>query len=160
MTKRSAGLLAYREADDGSLEVLLVHPGGPFWQKKDRHAWSIPKGEYGPDESAESAAEREWAEELGLPVPGGARHDLGVVTQTGGKEVRAWAVRGDAVDVENFVSNTFDMEWPPRSGRQQSFPEVDAARWMPLPAARQRMVRAQADLLDRLVAALGPDAGT
>jgi predicted NUDIX family NTP pyrophosphohydrolase len=157
--KRSAGFLAYRETDDGAVEVLLVHPGGPFWQKKDEHAWSIPKGEYEPNESAEATAAREWSEELGLPVPGGERHDLGVVTQAGGKEVRAWAVRAEGVQVEDFVSNTFDMEWPPRSGRQQSFPEVDAARFMTLDEAREKLVRAQVDFLDRLLTALGRGAG-
>jgi predicted NUDIX family NTP pyrophosphohydrolase len=141
--------------DDGSLLVFLVHPGGPFWKNKDEHAWSIPKGEYEPDEDAPATAEREFVEELGLPVPEGPRVELGMVRQSGGKEVTAWAVRADDLSGENIVSNEFEMEWPPRSGKLARFPEVDRARWMTVPEARLRLVGAQVELLDRLMTALG-----
>ena len=152
--RKSAGFLPYRLANDGSLFVFVVHPGGPFWKNKDEHAWSIPKGEYGPDEDAEATAEREFTEELGLAVPDGPRIDLGTVRQSGGKEVSAWAVRADDLSAEEIVSNEFEMEWPPRSGRAATFPEVDRAQWMSLPEARVRLVKAQSELLDRLVGAL------
>ena len=123
MPKLSAGILPYRIADDGSLSVLLVHPGGPFWKNKDEHAWSIPKGEYGPDENPEEAAAREFTEELGLPVPEGPWLDLGTIRQSGGKHVRAWAVTvGQICLLEGMVSNRFEMEWPPRSGQDAGLP--------------------------------------
>jgi predicted NUDIX family NTP pyrophosphohydrolase len=154
MPKTSAGFLLYKVAEDGSLAVLLVHPGGPFWQKKDAHAWSIPKGEYEEGEDPERTAEREFGEELGLPVPAGQRIDLGTVRQASGKYVRAWAIRADDFTPDGFVSNRFEMEWPPRSGRQQEFPEIDQAQWMTGPEASLRLVAAQAELLDRLATAL------
>ena len=154
MAKRSAGLLLYREAD-GSVEVLLVHPGGPFWATRDDGAWSIPKGEVA-NEDAQASAAREFAEELGHPAPAGDWIDLGEVVQSGGKRVHAWAARGD-LDVEDITSNTFEMEWPPRSGRQRSFPEVDRAEWFAPSAATRKLVSAQAAFIDRLLGRL--DAG-
>jgi predicted NUDIX family NTP pyrophosphohydrolase len=157
MPKLSAGLLPYKFAQDGSLAVLLVHPGGPFWKNKDAHAWSIPKGEYQDGEDAQQAADREFAEELGLPVPDGPRIDLGTIRQASGKYVRAWAVRADHVATEVFVSNRFEMEWPPKSGTMKEFPEVDRAQWMTIGEATTALVVAQVELLTRLVAALGVD---
>jgi predicted NUDIX family NTP pyrophosphohydrolase len=157
MAKLSAGLLPYRFADDGSLAVLLVHPGGPFWKNKDAHAWSIPKGEYEDGEDPERAAEREFREELGLPVPGGPRIDLGAVRQASGKIVRAWAVHAEHLATEAMVSNLFEMEWPPRSGTMREVPEVDRAEWMTVVEAGTRLVAAQVELLDRLAAALGTE---
>ena len=148
-TKRSAGILLHRRAEDGALEVLLVHPGGPFWAKKDAGAWSIPKGEHGDDGEPLAAALREFAEELGSPPPDGDLVDLGEVRQRGGKIVIAWALEGDT-DADAARSNTFTMEWPPRSGRMREYPEVDRAAWFALDAARERILPAQAPLLDRL----------
>jgi predicted NUDIX family NTP pyrophosphohydrolase len=149
MTVRSAGLLLYRRRDD-SVEVLLGHMGGPYWQRKDAAAWSIPKGEYEPDEQPLAAAQREFAEELGVAAPEGVDYAaLGEVVQRGGKIVTAWAVEAD-LDVTAVVSNTFEMEWPPRSGRRQEFPEIDRAEWFPLPVARLKIVQGQLPLLDRL----------
>ena len=148
MTKRSAGLLVYRVTGEGVV-VLLVHPGGPFWAKREDGAWSIPKGEYQPDEDPHAAAIREFEEELGVEPPSNPPVDLGEVRQAGGKFVRAWAVRGD-LDVESIVSNTFEMEWPPRSGRSQIFPEVDRAEWCDSATARCRMIPAQIAFLDAL----------
>jgi predicted NUDIX family NTP pyrophosphohydrolase len=148
-TKRpSAGLLLYRGTGE-HVEVLLAHMGGPFWTRKDDGAWSIPKGEYGPDEDPLAAARREFAEELGSPAPDGDYRPLGDVRQKNGKLVTAWAVAGD-LDVTTVVSNTFEVEWPPRSGRRQEFPEVDRAAWFDLAAARPKLVAAQAAFLDRL----------
>lgn len=124
MPRQSAGLLPYRFSPERVLEVLLVHPGGPFWAGRDDGAWSIAKGEYGPDEAPEAAANREFAEELGADPPTGTRIELGELRQPGGKRVRAWAVEGQ-VDAENIVSNHFEMEWPPRSGKTALWPEVD-----------------------------------
>ena len=143
--KRSAGVLLRRP---GSGEVLLVHPGGPFWARKDLGSWSIPKGEFSSDEDPEAAARREFVEELGVEAPGDLR-DLGVVRQKSGKEVRAFLGEGD-LDVSTVVSNTFTMEWPPRSGKQAEFPEVDRAEWFTVEAAREKLVPAQAAFLDRL----------
>ena len=142
--KRSAGVLLRRA--DG--HVLLVHPGGPFWARKDLGAWSIPKGEHDEDEDPEACARREFAEELGAPAPA-ALTDLGVVRQKNRKEVRAFYGEGD-LDVEAVVSNTFSIEWPPRSGRQQEFPEIDRAEWFPVDEARAKLNPAQAEFLDRL----------
>ncbi|HWF21833.1 MAG TPA: NUDIX domain-containing protein [Acidimicrobiales bacterium] len=153
MVALSAGLLVFRRGVAGTPEVLLVHPGGPFWSRKDAGAWSIPKGEVEAGEELAAVAEREFAEELGRPAPDGTRTDLGEVTQAGGKRVRAWAVEGD-FDATDIASNQFEMEWPPRSGRRQSFPEVDRAAWFSLDEARQKLIAAQVDLLDRL-----PDLG-
>jgi predicted NUDIX family NTP pyrophosphohydrolase len=148
MAARSAGILLYR-LRDGAPEVLLVHPGGPFWARKDRGVWSIPKGEYGDDEDELAAARREFEEELGTPPPDGPVHDLGEVRQKSGKLVRAFAIEGD-LDSSTITSNTFTLEWPPRSGRLQEFPEVDRAEWFTLEEAREKLVPAQAALIDRL----------
>jgi predicted NUDIX family NTP pyrophosphohydrolase len=152
--KTSAGLLPYQVASDGSLTVFLVHPGGPFWKNKDEHAWSIAKGEYGPEDDPAQTADREFVEEIGVPAPEGPRLDLGTVRQSNGKQVRAWAVRAEELSVPTVVSNTFEMEWPPKSGSMQSFPEVDRAEWMPIPEAERRLVIAQVAFLDRLALAL------
>jgi predicted NUDIX family NTP pyrophosphohydrolase len=146
--QHSAGLLLFRRRG-GQVEVLLVHPGGPFWAKRDLGAWSIPKGEYPPAEDPLSAARREFAEELGSPAPDGEAIELGEIRQKAGKVVRAWAVSGD-LDPAAITSNTFTMQWPPRSSRMQEFPEVDRAQWFGLSEARARINPAQATLLDRL----------
>ncbi|MFC5997064.1 NUDIX domain-containing protein [Pseudonocardia hispaniensis] len=151
--RRSAGILLHRPGGDGGPEVLLGHMGGPFWARKDDHAWSIPKGEYPPDEDPREAAAREFAEELGSPPPDGPLVDLGSVRGSG-KVITAFALRGD-LDAERIVSNVFEMEWPPRSGRCQRFPEVDRAAWFDLSTARVKIVKGQAVFLDRLAAALG-----
>ena len=155
MPSPSAGILPFRFRADGAIEVLLVHPGGPYWRGKEEHAWSVAKGEYLADETPLHAAEREFAEELGLPVPEGARLDLGEVQQAGGKRVHVWAVETGELPLQDMAGNTFEMEWPPRSGRLQSFPEVDRAEWTLLPLARVRLVAAQAEFLDRLVGMVG-----
>ena len=147
MGKRSAGILLYRQRD-GRLEVLLAHPGGPFWAKKDLGAWTIPKGEIGDGEDAQAAARREFNEETGLAVPG-ELIALTPIKQRGGKTVIAWAACGDC-DPAQIRSNTFSMEWPPRSGKQQEFPEIDRAAWFGLDAARERILPAQVPLLDEL----------
>jgi len=151
----SAGLLLYRSGDRGGegLEVLLVHPGGPLWRRKDGGAWSIPKGEVEPGDEPRATAEREFTEELGVPPPPGPRIDLGEVTQRGGKRVRAWAAAGD-LDVTQIRSNTFEMRWPPGSGRTASFPEIDRAAWFSVAEARVKLIDAQAAFLDRLRRAL------
>jgi predicted NUDIX family NTP pyrophosphohydrolase len=149
---RSAGLLLYRDGPDGR-EVLLVHPGGPFWTRRDRGAWSIPKGACGPDEEPLAAAKREFEEELGTAPPVGDMLDLGEITQRGGKRVLAWGLLGD-LDVSTATSNTFAVEWPPRSGQLRQFPEVDRAEWFSVEAAREKINPAQAELIDRLETAL------
>ncbi|WP_370967973.1 NUDIX domain-containing protein [Amycolatopsis sp. cg9] len=146
--KRSAGLLLHRGRGE-TLEVLLGHMGGPFWAKKDAAAWSLPKGELEPDEEPEAAARREFAEELGLPAPSGEYVPLGEVKQSGGKVVTAWAVAAD-LDPAAVVPGTFTMEWPPRSGRQQEFPEVDRVAWFSPEVAREKLVKGQLPFLDRL----------
>ena len=151
--RRSAGILLHRVADRGP-EVLLVHPGGPFWAKKDLGAWSIPKGEYEPDEDPRAAALREFEEETGTRLPTDELVELGTVVQKSGKEVTAWAARGD-LDAGAVRSNSFEMEWPPRSGRMQSFPEIDRAEWFDLATAREKIIPAQAAFLDRLAALPG-----
>jgi predicted NUDIX family NTP pyrophosphohydrolase len=149
MQKASAGLLLYRHRDD-EIEVLLVHPGGPFWARKDEGTWSVPKGEHGPDEEPLQVAFREFREELGVDPPdGGSPAFLGEVRQSGGKQVTAWALPGD-VDVSAVTSNTFTMEWPPKSGAIREFPEVDRAEWFGLEDARRKLVGGQVPLLDRL----------
>jgi predicted NUDIX family NTP pyrophosphohydrolase len=148
---RSAGILLHRRRDQ-RLEVLLVHPGGPFWARRDEGAWSIPKGEHEREEDPLVAARREFEEELGVAPPDGPAHDLGEVHQKGGKRVRAWALAGE-FDPEAIVSNTFELEWPPRSGRLIEVPEVDRAEWFALDEARRRINPAQAELLDRLASA-------
>jgi predicted NUDIX family NTP pyrophosphohydrolase len=148
MPKRSAGLLVYRRVR-GEPEVLLVHPGGPFWAKKDDGSWSLPKGEYEPDEDPLEVAFREFREELGIEPPEAqAPTFLGEIRQPGGKLVMAWALPGD-LDVGTVRSNTFTMEWPPRSGRIGEFPEVDRAGWFGLEEARRKLLPGQIRLLDR-----------
>jgi predicted NUDIX family NTP pyrophosphohydrolase len=153
VARRSAGILLHRQGASGP-EVLLVHPGGPFWTKKDLGAWSIPKGEYDDGEDPLSAALREFEEETGTRLAGDAAVELGTVVQRGGKRVTAWALPGD-LDAASVLSNTFTMEWPPRSGRQAEFPEVDRAQWFGVDEARAKLVPAQAELIDRLVARMG-----
>lgn len=152
MAKASAGLLLYRFAGVAAdaIEVLLVHPGGPFWARKDEGAWSIPKGEYESGDDPLLCARLEFLEEVGSAVPDGALEDLGEVTQGGGKRVHVWALEGD-LDVTSIDSNTFELEWPPRSNKLQSFPEVDKAGWFALDGARQKLNPAQVAFLDRLV---------
>ena len=147
MAKRSSGILLHR-GTGAALEVLLVHPGGPFWAKKDAGAWSIPKGEHDEGEEPEACARREFLEELGAPAPDGLV-DLGTVRQKNRKEVRAFYGEGD-LDASAVVSNTFEMEWPPRSGKRQSFPEIDRAEWFDVETARSKLNPAQAEFLDRL----------
>ena len=148
MPKRSAGILLYRRTN-GEPEVLLVHPGGPYWEKKDLGAWSIPKGEYDDAEDPRACALREFEEELGARPPEGELAALGSAKQSGGKVVTAWAVEGD-LDPVGARSNTFTLEWPPRSGVMREFPEVDRADWFTLDDARRRINPAQAVFLDRL----------
>lgn len=145
---RSAGILLYRRTDRGP-EVLLVHPGGPFWARKDAGAWSIPKGEHDEGEDPVACARREFQEETGHPLPDGALTELGAVRLKSGKHVAAWAAEGD-LDADAIRSNTFEMEWPPRSGRRRSFPEVDRAGWFGLEEAREKLNPAQAAFVDRL----------
>ncbi|WND22558.1 NUDIX domain-containing protein [Streptomyces violaceus] len=146
--KRSAGLLLFRPTGNG-LEVLLGHMGGPFFSRRDAGAWTIPKGEYEPDESAWAAARREFEEELGLPPPDGEAIALGEVRQTNGKIVSAWAIEAD-LDPATIAPGTFRMEWPPRSGQLQEFPELDRVAWFGLDRGREVIVKAQAAFLDRL----------
>ncbi|MBM4263308.1 MAG: NUDIX domain-containing protein [Deltaproteobacteria bacterium] len=146
--KTSAGLLLYRRRSE--LEVFLVHPGGPFWAKKDLGAWSIPKGEFEEGEDPLKAAEREFTEETGFTVEGESRA-LNPVKQSGGKIVHAWAVEADC-DADKIKSNTFELQWPPKSGRMQSFPEVDRAAWFPIDQARKHMLSGQTNFLDQLLA--------
>jgi predicted NUDIX family NTP pyrophosphohydrolase len=164
MPKRSAGLLPFRTTPEGALELFVVHPGGPFWSKREEGAWSVAKGEYGEGEGASAAAEREFAEEVGVPGPPGPRIDLGEVAQANGKLVRAWAVEAPHFLVDQVVSNQFEMEWPPKSGRTQLFPEVDRAEWIPVETARVKLIKAQVAFVDRLISYLGdraapPDQG-
>ncbi|MET7322243.1 NUDIX domain-containing protein [Streptomyces sp. NPDC005549] len=147
--RRSAGLLLYRRGPGGELQVLLGHMGGPFYTRRDAGAWTVPKGEYDPAEPAWEAARREFEEELGLPPPGGEAVPLGEVRQAGGKVVTVWAVAAD-LDPATVVPGTFTMEWPPRSGRTEEFPELDRVAWFGLDRAREVIVKAQAAFLDRL----------
>ncbi|MFG3089093.1 NUDIX domain-containing protein [Streptomyces antibioticus] len=146
--RRSAGLLLFRRTGTG-LEVLLGHMGGPYFARKDAGAWTVPKGEYEPDEPAREAARREFREELGLDPPGGEAIALGEVRQTNGKIVTVWAIEAE-LDPGAVVPGTFTMEWPPRSGRQREFPELDRVAWFGLEGARAVIVTAQAAFLDRL----------
>ena len=151
MAKKSAGLLLYRKARDGSaIEVLLAHPGGPFWRNKDEGAWTIPKGEFADDENPLAAARREFEEELGAQPPTGEYLQLKPIKQKNGKLVHAWAIESD-FDPSKSVSNTFEMEWPPRSGRTQTFPEVDRAEWFSPEVAKQKMLFGQSALVDELL---------
>ena len=148
MPKKSAGLLLYRESPAG-LEVLLVHPGGPVWARKDEGSWSIPKGEFDEGEDPLHAAMREFQEETGV-TPSGDVLPLGQARQPSGKVVYAWAMRGD-FDPDRLTSNTFQMEWPPKSGKQREFPEVDRAEWFPIAVAETKILKGQLPLLTQLV---------
>ena len=153
--KSSAGVLLFRWRE-GTLQVLLVHPGGPFWQRRDDGAWSLPKGEIAADEAPELAARREFEEETGTPLTGPVVA-LTPVRQPGGKVVHPFAAEGD-LDAAAVRSNTFAMEWPPRSGRMREFPEVDRAGWFDLPTARRKLIAGQLPILEELAAALAPPA--
>ena len=144
----SAGILLFRERE-GRLEVLLGHPGGPFFTKKDEGSWTVLKGEADPGEDLQAVARREFAEETGSQPPDGTMLELGEIRQKGGKTVVAWALAGD-LDPATARSNTFEMEWPPRSGRRRAFPEIDRVDWFDLEAARRKILPAQVPLLDRL----------
>jgi predicted NUDIX family NTP pyrophosphohydrolase len=150
--KKAAGLLLYRRRGE-LLEVFLVHPGGPFWAKKDAGAWSLPKGEIGEDEDPLQAAKREFTEETGFPIEGEFR-PLEPIKQPGGKVVQAWAIEANC-DPAQVRSNVFTMEWPPKSGRTQQFPEVDRAEWFAVTESRKRIIAAQINFLDQLVSVLG-----
>ena len=148
VARTSAGLLPYR-VRDGRVEVLIAHMGGPLWARREQGAWTVVKGEYDEREEPLAAARREFEEETGVPAPEGPALELGDVRQSSGKRVTAWAIEAD-LDVSSLHSNTFELEWPPRSGRLQEFPEVDRFEWCALDVARGRLVKAQAGLLDRL----------
>ncbi len=148
MSQQSAGLLLFRRQKD-RLEVFLVHPGGPYWAKKDVGSWSIPKGEFD-QEDALLAARREFTEETGLPAPQGEYLPLAAIKQKGGKTVHAWAVEGE-VDADNIHSNTFEMEWPPRSGKKQRFPEIDKGAWFSIQEAQEKINPGQISLIEELV---------
>jgi predicted NUDIX family NTP pyrophosphohydrolase len=150
MPKLSAGVLLYRTCD-GVVEVLIAHPGGPFWARKDDGAWSIPKGEYTDGDDPWLAAQREFSEEIGLSLPAGPRVDLASLKQAGGKVVTAFAVRGD-LDITDARSNTFELEWPKGSGRVREFPEVDRVGWFSVMQARVKLLTGQRTFLDRLMA--------
>lgn len=147
--KVSAGLLVYRLASAG-LELLLVHPGGPFWAKKDDGAWFIPKGEIEAGEEPLATARREFQEELGIAPPSGEPRELGTVKNKGGKLIHAWALSGD-LDLRDFRSNRFEMEWPPRSGKTREFPEVDRAEYFAVERALEKMHAAEQPLIERLL---------
>jgi predicted NUDIX family NTP pyrophosphohydrolase len=152
---RSAGLLLYRRSSPGgAIEVLLAHPGGPFWARRDAGAWSVPKGEYEPDDDPLSTAYREFREETGFDAPTGPPLSLGEVVQPGGKRVVVWALQGD-LDPAGATSNTFEIEWPRGSGRRRTFPEVDRVEWTGLALARTKLLKGQVPFLERLTDALG-----
>ncbi len=157
MHKMSAGILLYRFRN-GTLEVFLVHPGGPFWKKKDQAAWSIPKGEYEAGEDPLSAAKREFQEETGFMPTAGELHSLFDVKLSSGKVIAAWAVEGDC-DASAIRSNLFSMEWPPRSGKMQEFPEIDRASWFTLPDAHEKIHPSQGEFLSRLAAIVKANSG-
>jgi predicted NUDIX family NTP pyrophosphohydrolase len=151
-TRTSAGILLFRRSG-GRIEVLLAHPGGPFFARRDEGHWTIPKGEVDPDEELLAVARREFEEETGSPPPDGEAVDLGNIVQKGGKVVHAWAFQGD-LDVNRATSNTFELVWPPGSGRHQTFPEVDRVAWFEPAEARRRVKATQIPFIDRLEAAL------
>jgi predicted NUDIX family NTP pyrophosphohydrolase len=158
MVARSAGLLLYRIGDAGGAEVLIAHPGGPFWERKGDGSWSIPKGEYDEEEDALAAAFREFEEETGLEVP---HHDavfLGELRQPSGKRVTVWALEAD-LDISGAESNTFELEWPRGSGKVREFPEVDRIEWVQVGLARRMLLKGQAPFLDRLLEATGAGGG-
>jgi predicted NUDIX family NTP pyrophosphohydrolase len=152
--RKSAGILLYRVRNQ-ALEVLLVHPGGPFWKNKEVGAWSIPKGEFTDEEDPLEAALRELEEETGMPVKRSTCIPLTPVKQKGGKLILAWAMKGN-LDTTKINSNSFEMEWPPKSGKMQTFQEVDKADWFTIPAAKEKINPAQAALLDELAEVTGP----
>ena len=151
--RRSAGLLLYRHRSDGGTEVLLAHPGGPLWAKRDAGVWTVPKGEFHDGEAAWAVARREFEEETGHPAPDGDPIELGEIRQKGGKLVEAWALEGD-LDPATARSNTFPFEWPPRSGRWITIPEIDRVEWFAPDEARQRIKDTQIPFIDRLLDAL------
>lgn len=151
-SRTSAGLLMFRRGENG-LELLLVHPGGPFWARKDEHAWTIPKGEVGPGEDLLSRARTEFEEEVGV-TPSGDWISLGSIKQKGGKTVNAWAFEGDLPKSFQLNSNTFQLEWPAKSGKFKEFPEIDRAEFFPEEIARRKINPAQVELIERLRAAL------
>ncbi|MGW6460061.1 NUDIX domain-containing protein [Streptomyces sp. NPDC055078] len=155
VTKRSAGLLLFRGRGE-SVEILIGHMGGPFWEGRDEQSWSVPKGEYTQQEAPMAAARREFEEELGLAPPVGEWRPLGEARQPGGKIVTVWAMEAD-LDTALVVPGTFTMEWPPRSGRMAEFPEIDRAEWTPLARAYRRLVAGQRVFLDRLTELLSAD---
>ena len=152
MPRTSAGVLLWRRGASG-VEVLIGHMGGPFWARRDDGAWSLPKGEHGPDEDPLAVARREFEEETGSPVPAAELVPLGQVRQSGGKVLTVWAGEGD-LDADATRSNTFQLEWPPRSGRVREFPEIDRTAWVTVDVARTKLVKGQVELLDRLLAHL------
>lgn len=156
-SRRSAGLLLYRRRPAGEIEVLLAHPGGPLWATRDEGAWTVPKGEYDDEEDPWAVARREFEEETGHPAPPGDPIDLGEILQKGGKVVTAWALEGD-LDPRTAHSNTFALEWPPRSGRWITIPEIDRVDWFAPERARRRIKDTQIPLIERLLAALGDGA--
>jgi predicted NUDIX family NTP pyrophosphohydrolase len=158
MPKRSAGLLPFRLLTTGDVEVFIVHPGGPLWAKRDDRAWSVAKGEYESGEDPRVVAHREFLEEIGVEAPSGRSLDLGEVRQASGKRVRVWAIEAPDFVATAIDSNEFELEWPPRSGRMQRFPEVDRAEWFSLDRARGKLVAGQVELLDRLMSAIGIEA--
>ncbi len=153
MTRQSAGLLLYRFRADGAVEILIGHPGGPLFSRRDEGVWSVPKGEYEPGEQALAAAAREFTEELGQVPPSSERVSLGEVRQAGGKRVVAWAVEGD-FDPAELSSNLFEMEWPPRSNQIGRFPEIDRVEWFSPQRARAKLNPAQVPFVDRLLDAV------
>jgi predicted NUDIX family NTP pyrophosphohydrolase len=154
MGATSAGLLLYRISPEDTVEVLLAHPGGPFWARKDDAAWSVPKGEHPADENPLDAAYREFEEEVGLPAPDGAAVFLGELRQPGGKRVSVWALEGD-LDITQSSSNTFELEWPRGSGKIREFPEVDRVEWMSVDRAGRKLVKGQKAFLGVLIETLG-----
>ena len=156
MVARSAGLLLYRMSHGGVVEVLIAHPGGPFWARKDDASWSVPKGEYLPDEDPLLAAYREFEEEVGLAAPDGMAVFLGERRQPGGKRVSVWGLRAD-LDVTDAASNTFELEWPRGSGKVREFPEVDRVEWVSVDRARRKLVKGQVPFLDSLLDAIAPE---
>jgi predicted NUDIX family NTP pyrophosphohydrolase len=150
LPKQAAGVLLYRITADSRVEVLLAHPGGPLWARKDLGAWTIPKGQFGGDEAPLAAARREFQEEMGSPVPGDQFVELGAIKQPGGKIVHGFAARGE-FDAARVMSNLFSMEWPPKSGRTAEFPEVDRAAWYSIDEARRKILKGQEPFLDRLL---------
>jgi predicted NUDIX family NTP pyrophosphohydrolase len=154
MPPRSAGILAFRRKAGGT-EVFLAHPGGPFWAKKDETAWTIPKGLYEESEDPLTAAKREFEEETGIRIDG-RFHDLGEFRQPGGKIIRAWAVEAD-FDADSVKSNLFELEWPPKSGKRQLFPEIDRGGWFDLGAARKKILKGQVPILETFVMKIGQD---